>query len=151
MSIITDILTGSASSIVDAVGRAADSMFTSDEERLKAELDLARLGLEREQAYLEDTQNARNMQVEALRQDDIFSKRFIYWFAIAWSAFSMIFFFCVTFMDIPEKNVRFVDTLLGFLLGTAIASIFNFFLGTSASSRAKDTTIQLQTLTRSDK
>jgi ABC-type nitrate/sulfonate/bicarbonate transport system permease component len=34
-------------------------------------------------------------------------------------------------------NVRFADTILGFLLGTVVATILNFFLGSSASSKEK--------------
>ena len=33
------------------------------------------------------------------------------------------------------------DTILGFLIGTAIAGIFNFFLGTTFRSQKKDETI----------
>ena len=82
------------------------------------------------------------MQASALQQDDLFAKRFIYWFAIGWSVFSMAFFLAITFVDIPKGNIRVVDTILGFLLGTAIASIFNFFLGTTVRSGQKDRTIQ---------
>ena len=43
------------------------------------------------EAY-KDTADARDMQKEALKQDDVWSKRFIYIFAGAWSLFAMIFF-----------------------------------------------------------
>lgn len=95
-----------------------------------------------QEAYLADIDSARKMQIAALQQDDVFSKRFIYYFAIGWSLFAMAFFLATTFAAIPERNLRIVDTILGFLLGTAISSIFNFFLGTTQSSRKKDDTIQ---------
>ena len=38
-------------------------------------------------------------------------------------------------------NLR-LAAAVGFLLGTAISSIFSFFLGTSRSSQSKDATIQ---------
>jgi hypothetical protein len=41
-------------------------------------------------------------------------------------------------MDIPEGNERFADTILGFLLGTMVASMFSFLLGSSMGSRLKD-------------
>ena len=44
--------------------------------------------------------------------------------------------------DIPKENINTVNVILGFLLGTAISSIFSFFLGTSRSSQSKDATIQ---------
>jgi len=34
--------------------------------------------------------------------------------------------------------VRFADTILGFMLGTVMASMFSFLLGSSFGSRVKD-------------
>ena len=75
--------------------------------------------------------NARNMQIENLRQDDKFSKRFVYYFAIFWSAFAVIYLTGITFAEIPKENIRFADTIVGFLLGTIIATMFGFFYGNS--------------------
>lgn len=141
MSIVSDLLTGGVGSLVETVVKGASELITTDKERLAAENDMARLGLDREKAYLADTDSARKMQMEALRQEDLFSKRFIYGFAIFWSLFAMIFFCFVTFGSVPEKNLRMADTILGFLIGTAIAGIFNFFLGTTYRSQRKDETI----------
>lgn len=85
-----------------------------------------------------DTANARNMQVEALRQDDLFSKRFIYYFAIFWSLFAAGYIGFITFGTIPADNQRFADTILGFLLGTVVATILQFFFGSSMGSKEKD-------------
>lgn len=101
-----------------------------------------RLSVELEKAYLEDTQSARNMQIEALKQDDLFSKRFVYYFAIFWSIFACIYVGLITFATIPESNVRFADTVLGFLLGTVIAQIIAFIYGSSRSSQNKDSVIK---------
>lgn len=142
MSLLSDVLTGGVGTIIETVGKVAGDLITTDKERAAAQLEQDRLGLDREKAYLADTDSARKMQVAALEQDDLFAKRFIYWFAIGWSVFSACFFLAVTFAAIPKDNVRVVDTILGFLLGTAIASIFNFFLGTNIRSGQKDNTIQ---------
>ena len=75
--------------------------------------------------------NARNMQIENLKQDDKFSKRFVYYFAIFWSAFAVIYLTGITFAEIPKENIRFADTIVGFLLGTIIATMFGFFYGNS--------------------
>lgn len=141
MNPLTDIAVTAVGKVIESVGNAADSLFTSDDERNKAEIELRRIDGDIEKAYLADVGSARAMQVEALKQDDLFSKRFVYWFSIAWSLFAMVFLLSTTFMDIPEKNIRTVDTVLGFLLGTAISSIFSYFLGTSYTSRRKDETI----------
>ena len=85
-----------------------------------------------------DVANARNMQVEALRQDDLFSKRFIYVFATFWSLFAAGYIAFITFGTIPEDNQRFADTILGFLLGTVVATILQFFFGSSMGSKEKD-------------
>lgn len=141
MSLISDLFTGGAGSLVESVVKGVGELVTTDKERMAAEAEMERLGLEREKTYLADVDSARKMQIAALQQEDLFAKRFIYWFSIAWSLFAMGFLTIVTLCEIPEKNVRIVDTVLGFLLGTAIASIFNFFLGTSQSSKSKDHTI----------
>lgn len=101
-----------------------------------------KLSVELEKAYLEDTQSARDMQIEALKQDDLFSKRFVYYFAIFWSIFACIYVGLITFTTVPESNVRFADTVLGFLLGTVIAQIIAFIYGSSRSSQTKDSVIK---------
>lgn len=93
-----------------------------------------------DKAFLADVDSARKMQIAALQQDDVFSKRFVYFFAAGWSGFSMIYFLWATFGTVA--NTRMADTILGFLLGTAIASIFQFFFGSTARSQKKDDTIQ---------
>lgn len=84
-----------------------------------------------------NTDSARTMQGVALQQDDLFSKRFVYYLATFWSFATAVYIACITFMTIPQGNARFADTVLGFLLGTAIATILNFFFGSSQSSKDK--------------
>jgi len=95
-----------------------------------------------EKAYLADTNSARQMQVAALQQDDVFSKRFVYYFAMGWSTVTIIYIFCITFLTIHEQSVRFADTVLGFLLGTVVASLIQYFYGSSYRSSKKDAMIQ---------
>lgn len=84
-----------------------------------------------------NTADARAMQVAALNQADLFSKRFVMYLAMFWSVTAVLYIFLITFTVIPELNIRFADTILGFLLGTVVATILNFFLGSSASSKEK--------------
>ncbi len=95
----------------------------------------------RAQVDKDDRVSARLMQNEALKQEDVFAKRFIYFFSIFWSIASAFYIGMITFTPIPESNIRFADTILGFVLGTAIAQMFNFFLGSSSGSIRKDGTI----------
>ena len=89
-----------------------------------------------------NTADARAMQVAALNQDDKFSKRFVMYLATFWSIMAVVYIFLITFTNIPETNVRFADTNLGYLLGTVVATILNFFLGSSAGSKAKQEVIE---------
>ncbi len=84
---------------------------------------------------LENTKDARAMQKAALSQDDIFSKRYVYYLATFWSVVSAIYFFLATFTKVT--NARVSDTILGFLLGTIIGTIINFFFGSSKGSKDK--------------
>ena len=89
-----------------------------------------------------NTDSARQMQVAALHQDDKFAKRFVMYLAIFWSVASCTYIGFVTFTQIPEPNLRFVDTLLGVCIGTVITTILNFFYGSSAGSKAKQELIE---------
>ena len=89
-----------------------------------------------EQEY-RNTADARDMQKVALQQSDLFSKRFVYYLAIFWSFFTAAYIGAITFLTIPTESVRFADTILGFLLGTIVATIINFFFGSSQSSKEK--------------
>lgn len=61
--------------------------------------------------------------------------------AIFWSVASATFLFAVVFLPMPAPNTKFADIILGFLLGTAVASILGFYFGSSVGSVAKDITI----------
>jgi len=93
--------------------------------------------LQRLQIYLEDKQSAREMQITALKQGDWFAKNFINLFASFWSIAVIIYIYFVTFTTFPEANQRFADTILGFLMGTIIASIIGFYYGSSIGSKEK--------------
>jgi hypothetical protein len=97
-----------------------------------AELDLRQFELENA-----DRANARHMQETALNDDDKFAKHFIYWFAWFWSVGSMAYFFAITFGQVPPSGKDFGNIILGFLLGTAVATIISFFYGSSKSSKDK--------------
>ena len=107
------------------------------EELLRLRIEEKKLGVEELQAYLADTKDARNMQVEAIKSDDPFVRRFFYFFAIFWSIASAAYIGFITFGEIPEANVRFADTILGFVLGTLIGTIVQFFYGSSKGSQEK--------------
>lgn len=83
-------------------------------------------------------QRATDMQMKAMDSDDPFIRRFLYYFIGCWSAFSMIFIPCLIWASIPESGQRYADTILGYVMGTIVTSMFAFLLGSSQGSRMKD-------------
>lgn len=87
---------------------------------------------------LKNMQGARDMQLKAMESDDPLVRRFVYYFIGFWSLLSATYIGFITFGQIPADNIRFADTILGFVLGTMVASMFQFLLGSSIGSRKKD-------------
>jgi hypothetical protein len=83
-------------------------------------------------------QRATDMQIKAMESDDPFVRRFLYYFIAAWSTFAIVFIPCLIWVQIPESNIRFADTILGYVLGTVVTGMFAFLLGSSQGSRNKD-------------
>ena len=119
--------------VEDSVAAVAQAIAGDPE----AEKKLRELDLEYAKMHLENVKDARGMQTAALAQSDVFSKRFVYYFASFWSLCAVVYIAFITFAAIPAANIRFADTILGFLLGTVVATILNFFYGTSKSSQDK--------------
>lgn len=69
---------------------------------------------------------------------DVWTQRFPVLLASYWSVVATVYIGMITFTTIPAPNLRFADTILGFILGTVVATIINFFLGSSAGSKEKD-------------
>lgn len=120
--------------VSDTVAAVAEAISGDPEVSLK----LRELELEYTKEANADRNSARVMQGVALQQEDLFSKRFIYYFAAFWSLFSAAYFMLVTFVEMPTGSRDFANIILGFLLGTALTSIFMFFYGSSKTSKDKD-------------
>jgi hypothetical protein len=119
--------------VEDTVEAVTQAIQADPEAALKlAEIDLKQFELE-----VKDRDGARAMQIVALQQDDWFAKNFLYIFTSVWSIFAMAYFTFVTFGTVPEGGVRMADTILGVLIGTVLTGFFNFFFGSSKSSKDK--------------
>ena len=116
-----------------------DKELTAEQKQkiMDSQIEIMKIDFEKLRLDYQNVNDARDMQKVALQQDDIFSKRYVYYLATFWSFVCVIYIFFITFGNIPESNVRFADTILGFLLGTIIATIINFFLGSSKGSADK--------------
>lgn len=102
-----------------------------------AALKLAQIDLETLKTQHANTENARAMQVAALAQSDVFSKRFTMYLTVFWSVAAVAYVGFITFGVIPDNNVRFADTILGFILGTVVSTVLNFWFGSSIGSKEK--------------
>lgn len=122
----------------DLVAQLQIKQMDHEEWLVEAGIRKAEQSLEETKAYLADTQSARQMQIAALQQSDVFSKRFVYYFAIGWSVATMVYLAAATFAPIPPAQLRLADTILGFMLGTLISTIIQFFFGSSMQSKHKD-------------
>lgn len=71
--------------------------------------------------------------------------------AIIYSVCGFAYLFYVTIFPIPHDNIRIVDTVLGFLLGTLIASVSTYYFGSSQSSAEKTDIIKTQNETIASK
>ena len=99
---------------------------------------LEQVDMQKMELQLQEMQSARNMQLEAMKSNDPLVRRFVYFFIAFWSIWSAVMLPFMVFGDIPPDNVRFADTILGFLLATMIGSMFGFLLGSSLGSKEKD-------------
>ena len=78
-----------------------------------------------------DVSEARALHTELVKKGDLTASHFIYWYSWFWALSSTIYFFCITFIQLPEGGRDFANIILGFLLGTAVATIIGFFYGNS--------------------
>lgn len=108
-----------------------------EEELLRLKVEDNKVSAELEKAYLKDRKDARDLQKNALYSEDKFVRRFIYYYAIFWSISAAAYIAFITFGSIPADNIRFADTILGFLLGTIVSTIIGFFYGSSKGSHDK--------------
>lgn len=129
-------LDGSPLSEDDAI-KLHQYQAANESELLQYRLETNKLDVEAERLRLADVQDARAMQREAMQSEDRFVRWFIYLFAAFWSVLSASYIGFITFGTIPPGNVRFADTILGFVLGTLIATIIQFFYGSSKGSQDK--------------
>lgn len=107
--------------------------------------------LEMERLRVEDTKSAREAQTKRDDSQDVFVRRFTYYYAILITLLTFGFIFLAIFgpvwfgVVLPDQSWRVIDTVLGFLLGVGLSAIIQFYYGSSQGSRNKQE--QLRELT----
>lgn len=137
---VAEHVVGVAQAITEtSTGTEALAAIKADPNKvLEFQQAMAAQQVDMEKVYLADAQSARAMQIAALNQEDNFSKRFVYVFAAAWSLFTMIYASAITFAPpVTEAGKANAATIIGFLLGTAVASIFSYLYGSTKGSAEK--------------
>jgi hypothetical protein len=88
-----------------------------------------------EQNY-KDIADARDMQKESLKQEDIWTKRFLPGLTILLILLASFFIYFVTFGKIPPENINFVGGFVEFIK-VVFATIVGFWYGSSNGSVKK--------------
>lgn len=87
------------------------------------------------QLEADDRKNARE---NTLSNQDAFVRRFTCWLGAACLAVGITYVFCITFLPIPDGNLRFADTILGVVISSLFCGVTGFFFGSSMGSKEKD-------------
>ena len=69
-------------------------------------------------------------------------QRFLGFFAILWSLFSMAYIAAITFLPVPTPGKDYATTVLGFLLGTIVGGILSWAFDGSYVQTHKDSAAQ---------
>jgi hypothetical protein len=135
------ITANGAANLVEKIGDAGDKLFSNREELttlINSHTEkMLELQIKEVEIELKDIDSARQMQIEALKQGDLFSKRFIYYLAIGYILFCFFFASCFFFVHYPPENRDIINMLAGVLISTGLVSVLGFFFGSSKGSSDK--------------
>jgi hypothetical protein len=163
MSILSDLLTGGASQLVDSVGNTLDKLITSKGEKMqfdneirKAELDyqiqIKTLAVTEQKQVFDDINSARvrDAAVQTSGHSTRLSKNVSPILALGTTLIGFTLFFVLIFYkeDLPNEKVNIILYILG-VLSAIITQIFSFYFGSSMGSSAKSDYIQASQLKQS--
>lgn len=96
------------------------------------QLELVRIKALEHAEFLVEAANRDRADARAAMNKEAINRYFLHGFAVFWSITAVALIAGILFTEIPESSVRFADTILGFLLGSVIATILGFYYGSSA-------------------
>lgn len=149
MNLLGGIFKNAGSDILKSVSQILDEIITNKEEIIKAKSEaeqfinkhieeMQQKSIEIEKLYLDNIANARDMQKQALLQDDLFSKRFIYFLSAFVLVSATSFGIGLFFWSVPEGNKRLVEMFADIYLFAGAILVLQFFFGSSKSSMDKN-------------
>lgn len=145
---LKDIFAKGAAVTMDALGNLIDKTVTNKEEREAAKLAMTQEvnrnfealeanALKAQELENADRDSARAMQVAALAQNDIFSKRFMYYLAAFVIVSACGYGIALLFIEVPEGNKRMVEQFADMYVLTGALMVLSFFYG--AAHRSAET------------
>lgn len=118
-----------------------DNPDLSDEDKSVAKIQfeaaLREYEIREKELVLQDVANARAMQVAAMGQDDLFTKRFLYYLASFIMISLMVLLILLFFVEIPEGNNEIIYMAIGIFMGI-VSTVAAFFFGSSSGSKQKN-------------
>lgn len=121
--------------VYEAIKADPNAVVKLKEIELDNKVELNKLALQQDQAYLADTQNARSAQVQ---REQTTGKKDVNLYALAWTI--VVGFFSLTgiltFVPIPTDSTGVVFLLFGALIA-GFTQVINYFFGSSKSSTDK--------------
>jgi hypothetical protein len=156
MSILSDLLAGGASQLIDSVGNTLDKVITTkgekmqfDNEMRKAEQDyqlqMKTLAVTEQKQVFDDINSARNRDatVQTSGHSTKLSKNVSPILAMGTTLFAFALFFILIFYkeQLTDEKVNIILYILG-VLSAIVTQIFSFYFGSSMGSSAKSDFIQ---------
>lgn len=129
--------------VTDRISGSIKNSKELSEEDKELALELLDQDLAREKLILEDRANARMTELKLAQSDTRNSRRaLLFRYLLAtftlFAGFGMVGL--MIFYEVPPENKSIIDTITGFLFGTGIGTILNYYFGSSEESgtSAKD-------------
>jgi hypothetical protein len=128
-SIINNVLGG-------GVGQVLDKFFPDKAEKLNFEIQLRETLFKELELVYKDVESARTMQTEALKQDDKFSKRFVYILSALVMFNTLLAGSLAFFVVFPMENKELISQYYNFSFLIGGAQMMRFFYGDMKSKNS---------------